>query len=574
MDQIKHNYVQVDKLKLHVAEIGSESSPAVLFLHGFPEIWYTWRHQMIAIAEAGFRVIAPDYRGYGLSDVPAEPEKTSFVDLVTDIAIILQSLAISKVFVIAKDFGSMVGYIFSIFFPEKLAGIVTLGVPYMPPQALQQIQTLPEGFYMRRWQEPGRAEADFGRFDAKTVVRGIYVLFSERELPIAGENEEIMDLVDPTAPLPSWLTEEDLDIYATSYKKSGFLTALHVPYRSLLEKVEPPNQDPNNLRIETPALFITGDKDFFFNIPGMEEYLTNGVKNYVPNLEIIFVPEGSHFVHEQFPDKSSFFNLIVKMDQIKHNYIQVDGLKLHVAELGSESLPVVLLLHGFPEIWYTWRHQMVAVAKAGFRVIAPEYREKVAGIVTIGVPYMPPQALQQLQTLPEGFYMRRWQEPGRAEADFGRFDAKTVVRKIYILFSSSEVPIADENQEIMDMMESSAPLPPWFTEEDLEIYGASYEKTGFLTALQVPYRSLSERVEPPNQDPNDLRIEAPALFITGKQDFFFNIPGMEEYLQNGAKKYVPNLEIVYLPEGSHFVQEQFPDKVNQLLLGFLKHNKY
>ncbi|XP_024993264.1 uncharacterized protein LOC112527021 [Cynara cardunculus var. scolymus] len=303
MDQIKHNYVQVDKLKLHVAEIGSESSPAVLFLHGFPEIWYTWRHQMIAIAEAGFRVIAPDYRGYGLSDVPAEPEKTSFVDLVTDIAIILQSLAISKVFVIAKDFGSMVGYIFSIFFPEKLAGIVTLGVPYMPPQALQQIQTLPEGFYMRRWQEPGRAEADFGRFDAKTVVRGIYVLFSERELPIAGENEEIMDLVDPTAPLPSWLTEEDLDIYATSYKKSGFLTALHVPYRSLLEKVEPPNQDPNNLRIETPALFITGDKDFFFNIPGMEEYLTNGVKNYVPNLEIIFVPEGSHFVHEQFPDK-------------------------------------------------------------------------------------------------------------------------------------------------------------------------------------------------------------------------------------------------------------------------------
>ncbi|KVG43318.1 Epoxide hydrolase-like protein [Cynara cardunculus var. scolymus] len=76
MDQIKHNYIQVDGLKLHVAEIGSQSAPPVLFFHGFPEISYTWRHQMIAVANAGYRAIAPDYRGYGLSDIPAEPEKT------------------------------------------------------------------------------------------------------------------------------------------------------------------------------------------------------------------------------------------------------------------------------------------------------------------------------------------------------------------------------------------------------------------------------------------------------------------------------------------------------------------
>ena len=104
MDEIKHTYIKVDGLKLHVAEIGSESSPAVVFLHGFPEIWYTWRHQMIAVANAGFRAIAPDYRGYGLSDVPAEPEKTSFVDLVKDTASILNSLAISKVHICACVF--------------------------------------------------------------------------------------------------------------------------------------------------------------------------------------------------------------------------------------------------------------------------------------------------------------------------------------------------------------------------------------------------------------------------------------------------------------------------------------
>ncbi|PWA36670.1 epoxide hydrolase [Artemisia annua] len=96
MDQISHRFVQVNGLKLHVAEIGQESSPAVIFLHGFPEIWYTWRHQMIAVANAGFRAIAPDFRGYGLSESPAEPEKASFADLITDTASILDALAISK----------------------------------------------------------------------------------------------------------------------------------------------------------------------------------------------------------------------------------------------------------------------------------------------------------------------------------------------------------------------------------------------------------------------------------------------------------------------------------------------
>ena len=81
-----------------------------------------------------------------------------------------------------------------------------------------------------------------------------------------------------------------------------------------------------------------------------------------------------------------------------------------------------------------------------------------------------------------------YQETGRAEADFGRFDAKTVVRNIYILFSRNEIPIANENQEIMDLVEPSTPLPPWITEEELETYGALYEKSGFQTALKIPYR--------------------------------------------------------------------------------------
>lgn len=85
-------------------------------------------------------------------------------------------------------------------------------------------------------QEPGRPEKDFGRFPVKTVVKNIYILFSRSELPVAEEGQEIMDLVDPSTPLPSWFTEDDLNQYATLYQKSGFATALQVPYRYRLLK--------------------------------------------------------------------------------------------------------------------------------------------------------------------------------------------------------------------------------------------------------------------------------------------------------------------------------------------------
>ncbi|KAI3740790.1 hypothetical protein L2E82_31264 [Cichorium intybus] len=313
MDQIEHKFLLVNGLKLHVAELGSESSPAVIFLHGFPEIWYTWRHQMIAVANAGFRVIAPDFRGYGLSDSPAEPEKASFDDLINDTASILDSLAISKVFVIAKDFGAMVAYPFALLHPHKVAGIITLGVPFMPPGAFKHHFVLPEGFYVRRWQEPGRAEADFGRLEVKTVVRNIYILFSQSQMQIADENEEIMDLVKPLTPLPSWFTEEDLEIYGALYQKSGFQTALQVPYRSL-GTVGSIVQDP---KIEVPTMLIIGNEDYAYKVPGMDEYVRSGeVKKYVPNLETVYVPNGSHFVHEQFPDHVNQI-ILTFLDRIK-----------------------------------------------------------------------------------------------------------------------------------------------------------------------------------------------------------------------------------------------------------------
>ncbi|XP_077240215.1 epoxide hydrolase 2-like [Tasmannia lanceolata] len=299
MEEIQHTHLDIRGLKLHVAEIG-KGPIVVVFLHGFPEIWYSWRYQMMAVANAGFRAIAFDFRGYGLSQEPPEPEKASFMDLVHDLLAILDSLAIPKAFLVGKDFGVVPAYQFALLHPERVSGVITLGLPFMllGPDLFPR-HLYPEGFYILRWKEPGRAEADFKRFDVRTVVRNVYILFSGSEIPVAGNDQEIMDLVDPSTPLPHWFTDEDLTAYATLYEKSGFRFPLQVPYRASMGA--PSMTDP---KVQVPALLVMGEKDYALKFLGMEDYIKSGkVKDYVPDLEIVFLPEGSHFVQEQLPDQ-------------------------------------------------------------------------------------------------------------------------------------------------------------------------------------------------------------------------------------------------------------------------------
>ncbi|XP_020592457.1 LOW QUALITY PROTEIN: uncharacterized protein LOC110032983 [Phalaenopsis equestris] len=299
LGKIEHSHVlihgNIGSLKLHIARIGKGELGTVVFLHGFPEIWYTWRYQMIAVADAGFQAIAPDFRGYGLSDQPPEPEKATFDELIDDLLSILDALDVPKAFLISKDFGAFPAYTFAVKHPDRVQGLVTLA-----PRSASRKASLPEGFYINRWREPGRAEADFGRHDAKTVVRNIYILFSKSEIPIAAEGQEIMDLVDPSTPLPPWFTEEDLEAYGALYKNSGFRFPLQIPYRQLRVE-QPTTEDPT---IKVPALLIMGEKDYVIKFPGMEQYVRGETqKKFIPNLELKFLPEGSHFVHEQNPEE-------------------------------------------------------------------------------------------------------------------------------------------------------------------------------------------------------------------------------------------------------------------------------
>ncbi|PON43665.1 Alpha/Beta hydrolase fold containing protein [Parasponia andersonii] len=230
------------------------------------------------------------------------------------------------------------------------------------------------------------------------------------------------------------------------------------------------------------------------------------------------------------------------MENIEHKQVEVKGLKLHVAEIGS-------------------------VANKGYRAIDFDFRgyglsDQLAepelatfqDLIDDGVGLLDSLAINKGE---------------RKQILGGRFDAKTVIRDIYTLFWRSEVPVAGENQEIMDLFDPSTPLPPWFSEQDLSAYASLYEKSGFRYGLQVPYRTLSVYI-----GITDPKVTAPALLIMGEKDYCLNFPGMEEYIKSGTVKHlVPDLDITFLEEGSHFVHEQLPEKVNDLIITLIyKHS--
>ncbi|XVF44398.1 hypothetical protein PTKIN_Ptkin02bG0116700 [Pterospermum kingtungense] len=264
MEKIQHSQVQVKGLKLHKAEIGT-GPKAVVFLHGFPKIWYSWRHQMIAVANAGYRAISADFRGYGLSEHRSELEKAMFNDFVDDVVTLLDSLGITKVHFVGKDFGAFVAAMLAILNTDRMSSVILLGVPFLLPglAPLQnKLPLIPPGFYMLRWMK-------------------------------------ILDLVDSSAPLPPWFSEEDLAVYGSLYQKFRFRTALQVPYRTMMV---PCGLDDR--KITTPSLVIMGQKDYIMKFLGLKDYIRTGkVKESVPNLDVTFMPQGNHFVQEQLPEE-------------------------------------------------------------------------------------------------------------------------------------------------------------------------------------------------------------------------------------------------------------------------------
>jgi len=169
---MEHRFVETNGIRMHIAEAGS--GPLVVLLHGFPESWYSWRHQLTALSEAGFHVVAPDQRGYGQTDRPEAIEAYTMLHLVGDVIGLLDVLGEPQATLIGHDWGAPVAWHTALFRPDRVRAVGGLSVPFRPrggrPPLTMLRELRGENFYQIYFQQPGLAEADLER-DIRTTMR-------------------------------------------------------------------------------------------------------------------------------------------------------------------------------------------------------------------------------------------------------------------------------------------------------------------------------------------------------------------------------------------------------------------
>lgn len=295
--------VEVNGIKIHVAEKGQ--GPAVLFIHGFPELWYSWRHQIVGLASLGYRALAPDLRGFGDSDIPTSPTSYTLLHIVGDLVALLDALSLEQVFVVGHDWGAIVAWNLCLWRPDRVKALVNMSVCYRPRNPAMKpmdiFRTLiGEDYYVCRFQEPGEAESELGRLDCATIIKNF---MSYREpvpfmVPKGGLAALAKDI-----PLPSWLSEDDVSYYATKFEKTGFTGGLNY-YRNIDRNWEL-SAPWTGAQVTVPVKFIVGDLDLTYSTLGAKEYIHNGgFKETVPLLDEVVVMEGvGHFINQEKPEE-------------------------------------------------------------------------------------------------------------------------------------------------------------------------------------------------------------------------------------------------------------------------------
>jgi pimeloyl-ACP methyl ester carboxylesterase len=305
---INHRTVEANGIKLHVAEAGE--GPAVVLCHGWPETWYSWRHQLKALAEAGFRALAPDMRGYGRSDRPEPIEAYTQLHIVGDMVGLLDALGISEAAIIGHDWGAPAAWHSALFRPDRFRAVAGLSVPYRPRGRVSAIEAFKAGgletIYMMYFQEPGVAEREL-EADVTKSLRRIYYSGSgslppgQRWQAFVPKGKGLLDSTFDTAmPLP-WLSVEDLAEYAQDFAASGFRGGLNW-YRNLQRNWELMAAYAG-APIRQPSLFIAGSRDGVIRMPGMSAD-AGMLKKVLPGLKSSTLIDGAgHWVQQEAPDQ-------------------------------------------------------------------------------------------------------------------------------------------------------------------------------------------------------------------------------------------------------------------------------
>ena len=311
MTVITHRVIDTNGIRMRIAEAGE--GPLVLMCHGFPEGWYSWRHQMIALAEAGFHAVAPDMRGYGGTEAPAAIEAYTLLHLVGDMVGVLDALGSETAVIAGHDWGAPVAWHAALLRPDRFRAVIGLSVPFRPRGQARPTTVMPRTddavFYQLYFQEPGVAEAELEE-DVRATIRDTLLRLSGDVPPIPGSDG--FSLVPLRGglkarmgrhagmPLPEWLSDADIDHYTESFISSGFRGGLNW-YRNIDRNWELLRPFAG-MRVQVPALYVAGDRDLVVSFPGAQQMIA-ALKDWVPRLrETVMLPGCGHWTQQERPE--------------------------------------------------------------------------------------------------------------------------------------------------------------------------------------------------------------------------------------------------------------------------------
>nr|WP_308129417.1 alpha/beta hydrolase [Actinoplanes polyasparticus] len=307
MIDIGQRFLEVNGIRMHMLEAGT--GPLVLMLHGFPETSYSYRHQVVALAEAGFHAVAPDQRGYPLTEQPPSVDDYTIHHLIGDAVGLINGLGVSDAVVVGHDWGSPVAWGVAQCRPDLVRGVASLSVPFAPRAPVDPLNTARaaygDNFYQLYFQQPGVAEREFETETAEMFRRMFYWYSGdapEIQTLMCDENGMTGSLPMPDV-LPAWLSEQDISVYADAFAERGFTGSLNW-YRNITRNWELTSSWAG-LMITRPAMFIGGDRDpvvNWYNPALLRQAMAAAVTNLT---SYAMIADAGHWIQQERPAETS-----------------------------------------------------------------------------------------------------------------------------------------------------------------------------------------------------------------------------------------------------------------------------